>query len=239
MTEKTALIVGGTSGIGLATARRLNALGTQVHVAGRTRARLDAVAASDPKITVHQADGGDAAQVTELLGALGTVDWLILSLSGGEGMGPIADLDLDALRRAFDAKFWVQLTTLKAALPHLAPDGSITLISAISARMAMPGTAGLAALNGAVESLVRPLAVELAPIRVNAVSPGLVDTPWWDAMPEDARRAYFAHAAGLLPARRVATADDVAEAVVLAATNPNVTGTVLESDGGARLVSLA
>jgi NAD(P)-dependent dehydrogenase (short-subunit alcohol dehydrogenase family) len=102
----------------------------------------------------------------------------------------------------------------------------------------MPGTAGIAAVNGAVESLVKPLAVELAPIRVNGVSPGVVDTPWWDAMPDDARRGYFAQAAQVLPTRHIATADDVAEVVAVAATNANLTGTVIEADGGARLVSL-
>jgi NAD(P)-dependent dehydrogenase (short-subunit alcohol dehydrogenase family) len=82
------------------------------------------------------------------------------------------------------------------------------------------------------------LAVELAPIRVNAVSPGVVDTPWWSGMPDEARAAYFAQAEQALPIGRIATAEDVAEAVVLAAVNPNLTGTVIESDGGARLVSL-
>ncbi|WP_433367243.1 SDR family oxidoreductase [Actinoplanes sp. CA-142083] len=128
---------------------------------------------------------------------MGAIDWLVVSLSGGEGAGPIAGLDVAALRRAFDAKFWAHLTTLRAALPRLAPTGSITLIGAISARAAMPGTAGLAAVNGAVEALVKPLATELAPIRVNGVSPGL------------------------------------------AATNPNLTGTVIEADGGARLAAFS
>jgi NAD(P)-dependent dehydrogenase (short-subunit alcohol dehydrogenase family) len=143
------------------------------------------------------------------------------------------------LRRAFDAKFWGHLTTIQAALPHLAPNGSITLLGAITARAGMPGTAGIAAINGAVEALVKPLAVELAPIRVNGVSPGFVDTPWWSALPEDARRAYFDQAARALPSRRIATADDVAEAVVLAATNDNLSGTIIEADGGARLVSMS
>lgn len=237
MREHTALVVGGTSGIGLATARRLQDLGATVHVAGRDKQRLEHVAATDPAITGHRADGADRDQITAVLEAIGRVDWLILTLAGSEGPGPIADLDLGMLRRAFDAKFWGHLTTIQAALPHLAPTGSITLLGAITARAGMPGTAGIAALNGAVEALVKPLAVELAPIRVNGVSPGIVDTPWWSGLPADARRAYFAQAAQALPARRVATADDIAEAVALAATNANITGTILETDGGARLIS--
>ena len=238
MVERTALIVGGTSGIGLATARRLLGLGAAVHVVGRGKDRLDALADTDPAITGHQADGGDRDEITAVVEKIGQIDWLVVSLSGGEGSGPIADLDLGMLRRAFEAKFFSHLTTVQAALPHLSPAGSITLVSAISARGAMPGTAGLAAVNGAVEALVAPLAVELAPIRVNAVSPGIVDTPWWSGLPEAARQAFFAQVAQVLPTRRVATADDIAEVVVLAATNANTTGTVLETDGGARLVQL-
>jgi NAD(P)-dependent dehydrogenase (short-subunit alcohol dehydrogenase family) len=237
-TVRTALVVGGTSGIGLATARQLAAAGTRVHVAARDKTRLDALVGTDPALTGHQADGGDRDAMGGLAAAIGPVDWLIVTLSGREGAGPIADLDLDMLRRAFEAKLWPHLTTIQAVLPHLAPDGSITLLGAISAQAGMPGTAGLAAINAAVEALVRPLAAELAPVRVNAVSPGFVDTPWWSGVPEQARREYFAQAAAALPARHIATADDIAAAVVLAAVNPNLTGTVISTDGGARLVSL-
>jgi NAD(P)-dependent dehydrogenase (short-subunit alcohol dehydrogenase family) len=239
MSDRTALVVGGTSGIGLATARRLHGLGATVHIAARGKERLDEVAASDPGLIGHQADGAGSAEIGALAEAIGTIDWLIITLSGSEGAGPIADLDLGALRRAFDAKFWGHITTVQAALPHLAPEGSITLLGAITARAAAPGTAGIAAINAAVEALVQPLAVELAPIRVNGVSPGFVDTPWWAGLPEEAKRAYFAQAAGVLLTRRIATADDIADAVVLAATNPNVTGTIIETDGGARLVSFS
>jgi NAD(P)-dependent dehydrogenase (short-subunit alcohol dehydrogenase family) len=238
VSEHTALVVGGTSGIGLATARRLHNLGDTVHVVGRSQQRLDAIAASDPAIAGYRADGSNRDQITAVVEAVGQIDWLVITLAGSEGPGPIDDLDLGMLRRAFDAKFWGHLTTIQAALPHLAPTGSITLLGAITARAGMPGTAGIAAINGAVEALVKPLAAELAPIRVNGVSPGFVDTPWWSGLPADARQAYFAQAAQALPARRIATADDVAEAVVLAATNANITGTILETDGGARLVSL-
>jgi len=238
MSDLTALVVGGTSGIGLATARLLADRGAHTHIAGRSQERLDEIAGTDPALIGHRVDGGDPDGIAAVLTSIGQIDALILTLSGGEGAGPIAGLDLATLRRAFDAKFWAQLTTLQAALPHLSPTGSITLISAISARTGMPGTAGLAAINGAVESLVQPLAAELAPRRVNAVSPGLVDTPWWSGMPVDARQAYFAQAAQALPTRRIATAEDIAEVVVLAATNRNLTGTVIEADGGARLITL-
>ncbi|WP_030057256.1 MULTISPECIES: SDR family oxidoreductase [Streptomyces] len=238
MSKHTALVVGGTSGIGLATARRLHGLGADVHVVGRDPEKLAAVAGTDPELTGHRADGGDRAQITGVIESIGRIDWLVVTLAGSEGPGPIADLDLTMLRRAFDAKFWGHLTTVQAALPHLAPTGSITLLGATTARSGIPGTAGIAAINGAVEALVKPLAAELAPIRVNGVSPGLVDTPWWNGLPAEARKAYFAQAAEQLPARRVATAEDIADVVVLAATNRNLTGTVIEADGGARLVTL-
>jgi NAD(P)-dependent dehydrogenase (short-subunit alcohol dehydrogenase family) len=239
MNGRTALIVGGTSGIGLATARLMSAAGATVHVAGRSKERLDVAVAGDPGLNGHRADGGNRDEIAAVADAIGGIDWLVVTLSGSEGVGPIGDLDLDMLRRAFDAKFWGHVTTIQAVLPRLAPDGSITLLGAVSARAGMPGTAGIAAINGAVEALVKPLAVELAPIRVNGVSPGFVDTPWWSAWPADTRAAYFAQAAQALPARRVATAEDIAEVVAMAAANSNLTGTVIEADGGARLVSLA
>ncbi|WP_405863517.1 SDR family oxidoreductase [Streptomyces sp. NBC_00005] len=238
MSQRTALVVGGTSGIGLATARLLQARGATVHIAGRNKERLDALAATDAELLGHRADAGNPDEMSALAEATGSIDWLVLAASGSEGPGPVADLDLTMLRRAFEAKFWPHVTTIQAVLPHLTPDGSITLLSAITARTGMPGTAGIAALNGAVEALVKPLAAELAPIRVNAVSPGLVDTPWWNGLPQDAKREYFAQTAATLPVRHIASAHEIAEVVALTATNANLTGTIIETDGGARLVSL-
>jgi NAD(P)-dependent dehydrogenase (short-subunit alcohol dehydrogenase family) len=234
----TTLVIGGTSGIGLATARQLAAAGATVHVASRDPQKVAAVAQTAPELIAHRVDGRDAAMVAELAAAIAPIDALVLTLSSTEGMGTIADIDLAALRRAFEAKFWPMLTVLQAALPHLAEQASITLVGAISAHAAMPGTAGVGALNAAVESLVRPLAVELAPRRINAVSPGLVDTPWWDAMPEQARTDWFAAAAAGLPVRHVSSPEEIAEAVAFLATNTSATGTVLPIDGGARFVQL-
>jgi NAD(P)-dependent dehydrogenase (short-subunit alcohol dehydrogenase family) len=235
MSTPVSLVVGGTSGIGLATAKQLLTRGDQVHIAGRGADRLAAALADTPGATGHQLDALDADAVRTLAASLAPLDRLVVTLSGNEGAGPFADLDLTMLRRAFEAKFWAHITAVQAALPYLSESASITLVGAITARTAMPGTAGIGALNAAVEGLVKPLAAELAPIRVNAVSPGYVDTPWWNMMTDQEREEAFAAAAAALPTRRIATADDIAEVVVLAATNPNITGVVIESDGGAGL----
>ncbi|MEU6537683.1 SDR family oxidoreductase [Streptomyces sp. NPDC047000] len=236
MTSRTTLIIGGTSGVGLAAARQLAAAGETVHVASRDAAKVATITDTAPELVAHQVDGNDAAAVAGLVAGLAPLDALVITLAGSEGAGALADLDLTALRRAFEAKFWPTLTVLQAALPHLAERASITLVGAVSAHAAMPGTAGIGALNAAVEALVRPLAVELAPRRVNAVSPGLIDTPWWSGMPEQARAEWFSSAAKGLPVGHVSSADEIAEAVVLASTNTSMTGAVLNIDGGARLV---
>jgi len=109
---------------------------------------------------------------------------------------------------------------------------SVTMISAASARAALPGTVALAAVNGAIERIVSPLAAELAPVRVNAVSPGVVDTAWWDFLAAEEREAQFAAVAGSVPAGRVAAPADVAGAVAYLAGAGLVTGTILPVDGG-------
>jgi len=147
--------------------------------------------------------------------------------------GPVKQLDLDAARRAFEAKLWGPLAAIQAADVR----GSIVLTSGAAASTPMRGGAATAAVNGAVEALVRTLAVELAPVRVNAVSPGIIDTPTWDAMATEDREAMFERLAGALPAGRVGTAEDVAGAVWMLLTNEFVTGTVLPVDGGHRLAA--
>jgi NAD(P)-dependent dehydrogenase (short-subunit alcohol dehydrogenase family) len=234
------LVAGGSSGIGEATAARFAADGARVVITGRRETALKAaadriLAATGAKVEAAQLDSADRAALDAFFASGTGYDHVVLALSGAEGGGPVAALDLDSLAAGFEGKFWPHLRTLQAALPHLAEDGSITVISAVSARAAMPGTAGLAAINGALEAMIGPLAAELAPLRVNAVSPGVIDTPWWSGVPEGQRRALFDQFAAALPAGRVGRPDEVADAVAFLAGNGYTTGTVLEVAGGAHL----
>lgn len=233
-----AVIIGGSSGIGLAAARRLVDDGLKVTVAGRSEGRLAAARqALAGRADVLRLDAADAAQIGGFFQAIGAFDHLVLALGGGRGLGPFATLDLMEVRRAFEEKVWPHLACAQAALPTIRKDGSITFISAVSAEMAAPGTAGLAAANGALAVITPVLAAELRPLRVNAVSPGVVDTPWWDFLKSDQRRAVFADYASKSPVGRVGAPEDIAKAIAFLISDSFVTGHVLTCDGGLRLAA--
>ena len=139
------------------------------------------------------------------------------------------------MRAGFEAKFFPQFLAAKLALPHLSQTGSITFVSAISARAANPGTSGLAAINGALEAMVKPLARELKPLRVNAVSPGVVETPWWDHLKSEVRNQLLQQSASASLVGRNGRPEDVGHAIGFVVSNSFITGTVLEVDGGIRL----
>jgi NAD(P)-dependent dehydrogenase (short-subunit alcohol dehydrogenase family) len=222
-----AVIMGGTSGIGLATAEQLTSAGISVTVTGRNPARLAAVA--DRFAGAEQVDSTDKDAVSALFKRLGSFDHLVLAFSPGPaGMGPIREISLDDFETAFTNKLFAYIHAIREAQVT----GSITMISAASARAALPGTVTLAAVNGAIERIVSPLAAELAPVRVNAVSPGIVDTPWWSFLPDDQREAQFAAAASSVPAGRIGTAADIAGAVAYLIDASLVTGIILPVDGG-------
>lgn len=227
------VVIGGSSGIGEATARQFASLGADVVITGRNALRLDA--AVHRLDTVHSlvADGASRESCQALFEKIGPFDYLILTLSGGKGAGSFASVALDDIRSGFEAKLFAQLTTLQCALPYV--KGSVTFVSAATAASAIPGTSGLAAINGAIESIVKVLAAELAPVRVNCVRPGIIDTPWWDRVPPDFKANAFSQTAQNLPVKRVGKPEDVAAAIVMAASNGFMSGTVVDVSGGGTL----
>ena len=222
-----AVVMGGTSGIGLASAEQLTSTGIDVTVTGRDPAKL---ADLEGKFTgAEQLDSTDRDAVAAFFARLGSFEHLVLAFSpGAVGLGPVREISLDDFETAFAAKLFAYIHAIREAQVT----ESITMISAASARAALPGTVTLAAVNGAIERLVSPLAAELAPVRVNAVSPGVVDTPWWSFLPDDQRQAQFDAAAGSVPAGRIGTPADVADAIGYLIRASLVTGTILPVDGG-------
>lgn len=229
--NKKVIVAGGASGIGLATALILKNSKAAVTVTGRNADKLQQVQQSTG-IQTQVLDSADRKALDAFFTKTGQIDHLVITVSGSKGMGNFAELPLQDLRDGFEGKFWPQLNTLQAALPYMNIGGSITLVTAISSIAQKPGTSGLAAINGALELMIPVLAQELKPLRINAVSPGVVDTPWWNFVPDNAKQDTFQQFTGNIPAGRPAKAEEIADAIVFTLGNSYMTGTVIHCDGG-------
>jgi len=234
------LIVGGGSGMGRALAAALLSDGAVVTIVGRSTSRLLKAARTlgDPS-GLHSAvaDLADEPSVARLFAELDDVDHIVTTAADLGGVyRPIASFDRSVASRAIDSKLLGPLLLAKHGAPRLRRGGSLTFTSGIAAYRPAPGGAVVAAVNGALESLTYALALELAPLRVNAISPGWVaDTTFWnDAGEEGAERLQAM--AERLPAGRAGRPADIAEAFLSVLRNDFVTGTVLHVDGGHRLV---
>jgi NAD(P)-dependent dehydrogenase (short-subunit alcohol dehydrogenase family) len=233
---KRVVVVGGTSGIGLSTAKAFLNESAQVIIASRSASKLsEAKKALGGNVEAYELDFRSEEKVAEFFNKVGKFDHLVITAGDG-AMGLFSDLPVVNVREAFDSKFWGQYLTARAALPYLNEVSSITLTSGVYGVRPPKGASTLAAINSAVEGLVRGLAVDLAPIRVNVVSPGIVDTPIYAGMPEEQRQGMFAGIAQQLPVGRIATPEDIAESYVYLAKNGFTTGSVVLIDGGAHLV---
>jgi len=230
-------IIGGTSGIGRATAGRLASSGAQVIVGGRRSQMVaEVVREIGGSAQGWAVDACSGEGLRDFYRRAGKLDALVLTLGGNSGFGDFKSVDFAEIRKGFDAKVWPQLTAAQMGLSFLDAHGSLTFVTAASAGAPVPGAGGLACINGALEAMVPTLAAELKPIRVNAVSPGIIDTPWWDFMPAEAKGRFLAQNGGSLPVGRVGHPDDVAVAIEMIILNGFVTGTILRCDGGARLL---
>ena len=229
------MIIGGSSGMGLATAKMAAGEGATVIIASRSEEKLNRARAqiegNVETLTVNVMDEGSVKAFFEKAGALDH-----LTTPGSEAaMGQFLELDTKTARVSFDSKFWGQYYAAKYGAPKIRATGSITFFAGIWSQRPVPGGSVITAINSAIEGLGRALAIELAPIRVNTVSPGIVDTPIYSAMPPDKKEAFFKEVAESIPAKRIGRPEDIAKTVLYLMSNGYSTGNTLYVDGGTTL----
>ncbi|PLR27753.1 short-chain dehydrogenase [Caulobacter zeae] len=230
--DKTLVVIGGGSGIGLATAKAFVEGGGQVVIGGRSLDRLETARERlGPNARAAAVDLFDPASVARFFALVDRIDHLFTP-AATYTIAPFDHPDEAALASPFDGKFWGQVRCVRAAAPKLSPDGSVVLMSGAASARPPKGAALYAAANGAIEAFGRGLAVDLAPIRVNVIAPGTIDGDFWARRPAEVRDAAFAgQAAGSL-AGRPGTEAEIAQAVLFLLTNGFTTGTTLFTDGG-------
>lgn len=226
---KKVVVVGGSSGIGLSTAELASKQGADVTIASRNATRLEEAAAR-LNATAIPADVTSDESVAGLFRKTGPVDHVVVTAAQLR-TGPFKSVPLQDVRLTMEGKFWGAWRVAREA--EIRPGGSLTLVTGFLSVRPRPNSAIVSAANGALESLARALALELAPVRVNAVSPGIIDTPIRAAMPEQARREMLAKTAASLPVGRVGIGDDIAQQILAFMTNGFATGAIVYIDGGA------
>ncbi len=232
--DKTVVVVGRGSGIARAVALLAHSEGARVVAAGRDKAKI-ASAYNGSDIAAEVVDITDDASIAALADRVGAVDHVV-STASARARGKLADLERRNLQQSFDTKVIGPTMLAKYFAPQINPAGSVVLFSGVHAFKLNVGYLGVGITNGAVDFLTRWLAVELAPIRVNAISPGVIDTGAWDSLGDDGKRDYFKHIAASNPAGRIGTPGDIAGAVLFALTNTFLTGVTLKVDGGEPLI---
>lgn len=235
LSNKRVVIIGGSSGIGLGIAKSSAEQGATIVIASRAEAKLSNAADEiGGDVTTYVLDAADEAAVEAFFDEIGEFDHLITPGSNAT-MAPLATQDTAVARDGFDSKFWGQYFAAKFGSPYIRPGGSIILFSGISSHKPPNGGTLPAALNSAVEGLGRALAVELAPTRVNIISPGLINTPVYEQMTDQDRTAMFNAVSSMVAVGRVGTPADIATAALYLMANEYSTGNTLFIDGGLTL----
>ena len=210
---KRVVVLGGTSGIGLATAQAAAARGAFVTVTSRGRERVERAA-----LAIGKGAKGEVCDLTNegdthaLFERTEAFDHLVYTAGDELLVSAVSALDISAAKRAFDVRVFGALTAVKYGAPKIRKGGSIVLTHGLAGVRPLPGWSAGASICGAIESMTRALAVELAPLRVNAVSPGFVRTPLWSHIPEPEREALFRDAGSKLLTKRVGEPEQIAGA---------------------------
>ena len=226
---KKVVVVGGSSGIGLSTAELAKREGAEVIIASRNAEKLNAVATT-LGVKAIAADVTSDESIEALFRACGPVDHVVVTAAQLRS-GPFKTVAMDDVRSTMEGKFWGAWRVARSA--QIVPGGSLTLVSGFLSIRPRPNAAIVGAANGAIESLARSLALELAPVRVNCVSPGIIDTPIRAGMPEAARLDMLAKTAAGLPVGRVGVGEDIARQILAFMTIGFATGSIVYIDGGA------
>lgn len=240
ITGNTIIVVGGSSGMGFGVAQAALAKGADVIIVGRSPERLAQAAenlANAKHVRTISADVTSEEEVRRLFEAAGSFDHLFVSAASNLAYQPIREFDLDAARKTIDAKLVAALLLSKYAARQINEHGSITFTAGIAAERPMPTAALVAAVNGGLFSFTCALAIGLAPVRVNTISPGWIDTPIWETSALAANRsAMFEQMAQRLPAGRIGRPSDIGHAAIFLMENEFTTATVLPVDGGHRVI---
>lgn len=231
---KRALVLGGTSGIGLAAVKMLVEKGANVVGFGRSEANIERAKSDVPGAEFKALDVLDRDALSAAFSEYAPVDVLVNAATGGErATGPFMEMDLDGFSGSF-RKLWGYVNSVRLVGEHLADDACITLVSGSPARKCNPGMSAISTVGNAVEGFTRAVAGEIAPRRINVVSPGLIDTPMFPGE-GDARAAFLSQATAGNLIKRAGTAEEVAAGILFTIENDFVTGTTIDVDGGALL----
>jgi len=225
------LVIGGSSGIGFSTAQLATKLGGKVTIASRQAAKVQQ-AAKNLHVEGRPLDLTDQNGVDAFFAGESIWDHIIVTGSDVK-MAAVKKLAMDDALAAMDSKFWGFYRVARAA--KIRPGGSLGVVAGFLATRPAEGRALMGAINGALESLVQGLALELKPVRVNVVSPAVVNTEMWHGMGTEARQAMMATMAGKYPAGVIGQPEDIARLLLLLAGTPYATGTVVTMDGGASI----
>lgn len=231
LSEAKVVVVGGSSGIGKAVARQAAEAGAQVVVGSRSEEKLVLTGKEIEGITTGVVDVTDEDSVRAFFETVGALDHLVVC-PGDMATGSVYDMAAEDVRRCLDTKIVGQMLCVRHAGRRIGEGGSITLIAGAAGYKAYPEMSITAAANVAIGGMGRSLAVELAPTRVNVVVAGMIDTPLWAPLPEDARNALFEQTAKTTPVGRIGQPDDVAATVLHSIRNTFLSGSVIHVDGG-------